>query len=95
MSEITIETIVSRRNEGLLVSELSNEMVMMDIESGNYIGLNETGRVIWEMIEAPVKVDNLVQQLVERYDISYEACCKDTLECLNKMSEQKIIMHSI
>ncbi len=95
MSNITIETIVSRRNEGLLVSELSNEMVMMDIESGNYIGLNETGRVIWEMIEVPVKVDELVQQLICKYDISYEVCCKDTLECLNKMNEQKIIRHSI
>lgn len=91
MSSITTATVISRRKDGLLVSELGNEMVMMDIESGNYIGLNETGRVIWELIEQPVKVEDLINQLITRYEVSYEDCSKDTLEYLNKMEEQKII----
>jgi hypothetical protein len=93
MSSITTETIISRRKDGLLVSELGNEMVMMDIESGNYIGLNETGRAIWEMIEEPVKVDDLIKQLTTKYEISYEECSADTLEYLNKMDEQRILSH--
>jgi hypothetical protein len=93
MADITTETIVSRRKNGLLVSELGNEIVMMDIESGNYIGLNETGKAIWEMIEQPVKVDELIKQLLARYEISYEECSQDTLEYLNKMNEQKILEH--
>jgi hypothetical protein len=91
MTNITIETIITRRKEGLLISELGDEMVMMDIESGNYIGLNQTGRVIWELIEQPIKVDELVKQLLDRYDTSYNECCQDTLEYLNKMNEQKIL----
>ncbi len=91
MSNITTETVVSRKKEGLLVSELGNEMVMMDIDSGNYIGLNETGRAIWELIEEPVKVDDLIKQLMTKYDISFDDCSKDTLEYLNKMDEQKIL----
>lgn len=91
MSGITPETVISRKKDGLLVSELGNEMVMMDVESGNYIGLNETGKVIWEMIEQPVKVDELIKQLTIKYDISYEECSKDTLEYLQKMDEQKIL----
>jgi hypothetical protein len=93
MSNITIETIISRRKEGLLISELGDEMVMMDVESGNYIGLNQTGRVIWELIEQPLKVDDLIKQLLSRYDISYEECSQDTLEYLNKMNEQKILSY--
>lgn len=92
MSSITPDTIISRRKEGLLISELGNEMVMMDIESGNYIGLNETGKVIWEMIEQPLTVDELVRQLVGRYDTSYDECSRDTIEYLNKMREQKILV---
>jgi len=91
MSNITTETIVSRKKDGLLVSELGNEMVMMDIDSGNYIGLNETGKVIWELIEQPVKVEELIKQLTIRYDIGYDECSIDTLEYLNKMDEQKIL----
>lgn len=93
MGSITTETIISRRKDGLLVSELGNEMVMMDIESGNYIGLNETGRVIWELIEQPLKVDDLIKQLLNRYEIDYEECSRDTIEYLNKMDEQKILAY--
>jgi hypothetical protein len=93
MSSITTETIISRRKEGLLVSELGNEMVMMDIESGNYIGLNETAKAIWAMIEQPIKVDELIKQLLTRYEINYEECSADTFEYLNKMDEQKILSY--
>ena len=89
--DINLKTIVSKRKQGLLVSELGNELVMMDIEEGNYIGLNETGRAIWELIEEPISVEQLIQQLVNRYEINIGECTSDTLECLNKMNEQKLL----
>lgn len=88
---ITLETIVHRRKDGLLVSELGKEVVMMDIDNGNYIGLNETGKVIWDLIEEPVKVDDLVSRLLEKFHINKEECSTDTLAYLNKMEEQKIL----
>jgi hypothetical protein len=93
MANINTNTVISRRKDGLLISELGNEMVMMDIESGNYIGLNETGRIIWELIEQPIKVDDLIKQLITRYDTSYDECSRDTIEYLNKMDEQKILSY--
>lgn len=91
MSNITLQSIVSRRKDGLLVSELGKEVVMMDIDNGNYIGLNETGKVIWDLIEEPVKVEAIVEKLVQQYDINKDQCSSDTLEYLNKMQEQKIL----
>ncbi len=88
---ITLETVVCRRKEGLLISELGNELVMMDIDNGNYIGLNETGKVIWELIGEPVKVEDLVEQLLQRYQTTKEECSADTIEYLNRMEAQKII----
>jgi len=89
---ITTASIVSRKKEGLLVSEVGNEIVMMDIESGNYIGLNETGKAIWALLEQPVQVADLINTLVAEYDISHEICSADTLAYLNKMAEQKILI---
>lgn len=88
---ITLQSIVSRRKEGLLISELGNEVVMMDIENGNYIGLNETGKVIWNMLEEPMMVQDIIDELTKKYEINKEQCSSDTLEYLNKMKEQKIL----
>jgi len=91
MNMITLQTIVTKRKDGLLVSELGKEVVMMDIDNGNYIGLNETGKAIWDMIDEPVKVSDLVDKLLAQYNIDKEQCSNDTLECLNKMEDQKLI----
>lgn len=75
-----------------MVSAVGKELVMMDIQNGNYVGLNETGRAIWELIETPVKVSDLVAQLAAKYSVTTEECMKDTLEYLDKMNDQQLLL---
>ncbi len=91
MDVIDLKTIVCKRKQGLLVSELGNELVMMDIDQGNYIGLNETGRAIWELLEEPISVEQLIEKLICSYEIDIDQCTGDTLEYLNKMNEQQLL----
>ena len=91
MEVINLNTIVSKKKQGLLISELGNELVMMDIDQGNYIGLNETGKAIWELLDEPTSVEALIKKLVSLYEISIDECRDDTLEYLNKMNEQKLL----
>jgi hypothetical protein len=92
MSNIQPSSIISRKTEGILASELGNELVMMDTDNGNYIGLNETGKVIWVLLEKPLSVNELVNQLLTRYDIEVDVCMNDTIECLQKLQEQQLII---
>jgi hypothetical protein len=59
---ITRDTFVSQVND-LVTSDLEGEVVM-SIESGNYFGLNPVGSRIWELIEQPVKVAEVVEKLL-------------------------------
>jgi len=91
MSNINSSSIITRKTDNILASDLGNEMVMMDTEKGNYLGLNETGKVIWDLLEKPMSVQELVQQLLNRYDIEADICMEDTIEYLHKMEEQQLI----
>ncbi len=91
LNMITLDTVIQRNTQNLLTSEVGDEMVMMDLEGGNYISLNKVGRVIWEQIESPTKVKELITYLVGRFNVDKDTCTTDTLEYLQSMKLQKAI----
>lgn len=91
-TKITLNSVLQRKSEEYLISsEVGDELVMMDLNSGNYISINRMGTIIWNFIGDPIRVEHLVDSLIRKFDVSQEKCIKDTLECLNAMHEQKII----
>lgn len=47
---------------------------MMSAAKGNYIGLNEVGARIWELIETPQDFDALCDQLIQEFEVTSEIC---------------------
>lgn len=68
-----LKTMVER-NQEIDASELDGETVMMDMERGNYFMLNPVGSRIWELIEKPVSVEEIIHHLREEYEVSLEEC---------------------
>jgi hypothetical protein len=85
------ETTVQRNDAALMTNELGDELVIMDNESGNYIGLNPIGYVIWKQLDSPAKVKDLVKNLTNRYNIKQEECEIDTIAYLEKMASLNLI----
>ena len=88
---ITPHTIVKRVDRELLTSELGDELVMMDVERGNYVSLNKTGRIIWNYLEHPIVISDLINSLMVKYNVEREECVNDTLSYLRDMFEKYII----
>jgi Coenzyme PQQ synthesis protein D (PqqD) len=54
--------------------DLGGEAVILNLESGVYYGLSEVGARIWSLIEDPCSVDQILQVLVNEYDIDAKTC---------------------
>ena len=50
--------------------DVDGEVVALDIESGEYLSLNGSGRVLWLALVEPVSMDELGALLVETFGIS-------------------------
>jgi hypothetical protein len=85
MKTIENNTIIQRNDSRFVATELGDELVMMDVESGSYIRLNKTARVIWECLKKPIKVETLIKQLTNNYLIEEEQCKIEVIEFLNKI----------
>ncbi len=89
---ITLATIVQQQSaEQILVTEIGDELVMMNLEVGSYIRLNKMGRIIWKMMAEAIAVKDLVKLLTSQFNVSDNQCRTDCMEYLNEMLEQKII----
>ena len=88
---MTDTTVLSRR-EGLMTADMNGSAVMMDIMSGKYYNLGEVGGRIWEMLEEPMTLGNLVQKLTAEYDVSAYRCRSDMLPFLNTLIERGLLV---
>jgi len=89
--EITTETVISQV-EDIVASDIDGETVMMSIENGYYYGLDDIGSVIWELIEKPTRVSDLIDILVGKFTVDRETCEKDVLKFLNGLNEDNILV---
>jgi hypothetical protein len=92
MSEgISLETVIARRDE-LMVAELSdNELVMLNVQSGSYYGMDETAKVIWDHLGEPRSIGALVDHLLTRFAVDRETCEGEVLAFVNEMLKDELI----
>lgn len=79
------------QNKDVIQSKIGDEVVMLDIESGFYFGLNTVGSEIWSHLSEPITIDDLINKLMARFDIDQATCQKDTTEFINQLLEKNII----
>jgi hypothetical protein len=79
------------QNKEVIQSKIGDEVVMLDIESGFYFGMNSVGSEIWSHLSEPITIDDLINKLMERFDIDRATCEKDTIEFMNQLFEKNII----
>ena len=87
---IDLNSIVSHR-EDIDTTDLAGEKVMMDLEKGQYFALNSVASRIWEVIESPISVNNVVETLLEEYEVEREECEKSVLEFIKGLEDASLV----
>lgn len=89
MTTLTTTTQI-KRSETILYSELLDEVAMMDIEHGQYYGVDDAGARIWLLLEQPMRIEAICQQLIREYNISLQACREEVLHFVAELQEHGI-----
>lgn len=93
MRTLNLQSVVCRNPE-LISSEIDNERVMMNINTGEYFGLDAVGNRIWELIEKPIQICKLIEILTDEFDVTKDQCETDTLEFLSQLIEKQLVIQS-
>jgi hypothetical protein len=91
MNTISLDSTIVRKDNNLMGGEMGNETVLMDMNSGDYLGLNEVGSSIWKIIVEPKSVSEICTALMEKYDVDAPTCEAETLKYLSQLVAENMI----
>lgn len=66
------------RNPEICAAELDGEMCLFNPENAEYLNLNGTGSSIWNLLDAPAELEELIYNLQARYAVDPETCRHET-----------------
>lgn len=89
-ANITMDSMISRIDD-IITSDIDDEKVMMSIEKGEYYGLEPVGSCIWEMLETPTPVADIVGRMLCQYDVDRETCERDVLAFLHELARASVV----
>jgi hypothetical protein len=79
------------QNKKIIQSTIGEEVVMMDMDSGFYFGMNGVGSVIWRHLSKEITLDDLIDKLMSEFNVNKQTCEADTIEFLDNLLEKNII----
>lgn len=68
-----------QRTPDLVAVDMDGDLVMMNIASGQYFGLSGVGLRVWELLETPRGLAELVQAIQAEYEVDEQTCRNDLL----------------
>lgn len=90
MNKIKINCKIVKR-KSLDTVDMDGEVVMMNLDKGKYYGLNSVGSHIWELIDQPISVEDVITTLLSEYEIDRVSCEETVLQFLNGLYEEELI----
>jgi hypothetical protein len=74
-------------------AQVGDELVMMSVASGKYIGLGGVGGRIWELLEQPRSENELCGLLLAEFDVADDVCRAEVAAFLAQLERHGAVAH--
>jgi len=92
MTNTNIELTTSiTHSDSQVFADMDGEVVMMSVEKGNYYNLDNIASRIWTLIEQPITVNALCDNLVQEFEVERDTCVQDVLPFLQELQKDNLI----
>jgi hypothetical protein len=71
--------------------DLTDEVVILDLSSGIYFGLQGVGSAVWRQIQTPKTVQQVVDAILLEYEVSREECEAKVIGFLEELAAHGLI----
>ena len=79
------------RNSDLIEAEIDGDVVMMNPATGDYYGLGSVAGRIWKLLEQPLTEEQIVEVLLEEFEVSETQCRKEVADFIKQMCNSSVV----
>ncbi|HKA58257.1 MAG TPA: PqqD family protein [Gemmatimonadales bacterium] len=83
-----------RQHPGLRLTNVEDEGIVLHLDTRRYFSVNETGLLILEALHRPQSAEQLVDVLVERYQVAPELARDCVAQFLTSCQDSELVVHS-
>lgn len=80
-----------QRSTNQIACDMGGEVVILDLKSGTYYGLDVLGARVWSLIEQPASLVAIRDTIMSEYEVDAATCERDILTFLNQMQAAGLI----
>jgi len=88
---ISINTVISVAEDQISGDLLDGEVVILNMNDDVYYGLDQVGGRIWNLVQDPITFGEIIQTLLEEFDVEFQQCSEDVLALLKDMLSKGLI----
>ena len=75
----------------VLVRYLARESVLLNLETEQYFGLDETGTRMWQLVTASPCIDSAYQELLAEFDVEPELLRSNLVELVSRLVDSGLL----
>ena len=83
---------VFQGRDRVMMQQVEGELVLLDIDSGEYFALNEVGGRIWELCDGSRSVGAVAEVICAEYEVASETAAHDACELLEELLEVGLVV---
>ena len=87
---LTLNSIIQRERE-IITAQADPDLMMVSVATGHYYALSDVGRQIWDAIERPTRIADLIADLTTTYKIDLASCEEQTLSFLGSLLDEGLL----
>ena len=81
-----------RRSDTAMARRVDDDLVILDIPSGQYFELNAVGALLWDRLDGTHSVDDLIEAVLGEYDVDRETATTDVEDLLGEMIRAGLVV---
>lgn len=86
------EAIPLTRAADVLAAPVQDRLLMLSVEQGSYFEFSPVTRRIWELLEEPRSLSDLVARLVSEYEVDPETCRTEVRAVVERLVVEGLIV---
>jgi hypothetical protein len=71
--------------------DLDGEAAILNLKDGVYYGLDPIGAKIWNLIQKPIKLNDVVEIIWDEYDVDINRCKDDIFELVEELLNNGLV----
>ena len=90
-AQIGNSSIIFASKDNISGDLMDGEAAILNLKDGVYYGLNSVGNRIWKLIHVPISVGELVNKLLDEYDIDQETCYQEVVALVVELAKRNLV----